>query len=93
VKLRAEARAFALDSTVRTVGVHEGVANRDHAAATTARADDAVGREALCKYILCPPIAQENIRLVADDLGHLELKRPARLVSLCELFPSLRWLG
>jgi hypothetical protein len=45
-------------------------------AATTARADDAVGREALCKYILRPPIAQENIRLVADDLVRLQLKRP-----------------
>src|SRR5690606_9681433 len=45
-------------------------------AATTARADDAVGREALCKYILRPPIARENIRLVADDLVRLQLKRP-----------------
>ena len=45
-------------------------------AATTARADDAVGREALCKYILRPPIARENIRLVADDLVRLRLKRP-----------------
>ena len=45
-------------------------------AATTARADDPVGREALCKYILRPPIAQQNIRLVSDDLVRLELKRP-----------------
>lgn len=45
-------------------------------AATTARADDAVGREALCKYILRPPIARENIQLVAGDLVRLQLKRP-----------------
>ena len=45
-------------------------------AATTARADDAVGREALCKYILRPPIARENVHLVADDLVRLQLKRP-----------------
>ena len=45
-------------------------------AATTARADDAVGREALCKYILRPPIARENIQRVADDLVRLKLKRP-----------------
>jgi len=44
-------------------------------AATTARADDAVGREALCKYILRPPIARENIQLLADDLVRLQLKR------------------
>ena len=45
-------------------------------AATTARADDDAGREALCKYILRPPIARENIQLVADDLVRLKLKRP-----------------
>jgi Putative transposase/Transposase zinc-binding domain len=45
-------------------------------AATTARADDAVGREALCKYILRPPIARENIQLGSDDLVRLKLKRP-----------------
>src|SRR5690606_14907520 len=45
-------------------------------AATTARADDAVGREALCKYILRPPIAQENIQLLTGDLVRLRLKRP-----------------
>ena len=40
-------------------------------AATTAKAGDAAGREALCKYILRPPIAQERIQLVADDLVRL----------------------
>ena len=45
-------------------------------AATTARAEDAAGREALCKYILRPPIARENVELVADDLVRLKLKRP-----------------
>jgi len=44
-------------------------------AATTARADDAVGREILCKYILRPPIARENIQL-HGDLVRLQLKRP-----------------
>ncbi len=42
-------------------------------AATTARADDDAGREALCKYILRPPIARENIQLVAEDLVRLQL--------------------
>src|SRR5690606_5141790 len=45
-------------------------------AATIARADDSVGREALCKYILRPPIAQENIQLESDHLVRLRLKRP-----------------
>jgi hypothetical protein len=45
-------------------------------AATTARADDDAGREALCKYILRPPIAQENIQLGSDNLVRLQLKRP-----------------
>jgi hypothetical protein len=45
-------------------------------AATTARADDPVGRETLCKYILRPPIARENVQRVADDLVRLQLKRP-----------------
>ena len=45
-------------------------------AATTARAEDAAGREALCKYILRPPIARENVELVADDLVRPKLKRP-----------------
>lgn len=45
-------------------------------AATVARADDPIGREALCKYILRPPIAQQNIQLQSDDLVRLQLKRP-----------------
>jgi hypothetical protein len=45
-------------------------------AATTAKAGDATGREALCKYVLRPPIAQERVRLIADDLVRLELKKP-----------------
>src|SRR5690606_9396594 len=45
-------------------------------AATSARADDAVGREALCKYILRPPTAQVNIRLGSDDLVRRQLRRP-----------------
>ena len=45
-------------------------------AATTAGADDRAGKEALCKYILRPPIAQDRVQLVADDLVRLTLKRP-----------------
>ncbi|MBK7583135.1 MAG: transposase [Myxococcales bacterium] len=54
-------------------------------AATTARAGDAAGREALCapsgitkrvKYILRPPIANERVQLLGDDLVRLVLKRP-----------------
>ncbi|MEZ4225948.1 MAG: transposase [Polyangiaceae bacterium] len=45
-------------------------------AATTARAGDAAGREALCKYVLRPPIAQERVQLLGDHLVRLVLKRP-----------------
>jgi hypothetical protein len=45
-------------------------------AATTAGAGDHAGKEALCKYILRPPLAQDRVKLVADDLVRLTLKRP-----------------
>ena len=45
-------------------------------AATTASADDARAREALCKYVLRPPLAQERLRLLDDGLVRIELKRP-----------------
>ncbi len=45
-------------------------------AATVASAGDAAGREAFCKYILRPPISQDRIELVGDDLVRLTLKRP-----------------
>jgi hypothetical protein len=45
-------------------------------AATTASADDARAREALCKYVLRPPLAQERLRLLDDALVRIELKRP-----------------
>jgi len=44
-------------------------------AATTASADDAAGREALAKYILRPPLAQERLHLLDDGLVRIELKR------------------
>jgi len=44
-------------------------------AATTAAADDDAGREALCKYVLRPPIAQDRLRLLDDGLVRIELKR------------------
>ncbi len=47
-------------------------------AATTAGAEDKRGREALVKYILRPPIAQERLRLVQDDLVRIELRKPFR---------------
>jgi hypothetical protein len=47
-------------------------------AATVAGAEDAAGREALVKYVLRPPIAQERVKLVADGLVRIELRRPFR---------------
>ena len=37
-------------------------------AATTASADDARGREALVRYALRPPSAQERLHILADNL-------------------------
>jgi hypothetical protein len=45
-------------------------------AATTAGAYNARGREALVRYALRPPIAQERLRLLPDGLVRIELKRP-----------------
>ena len=55
----------------------------DHAgfglhAATTARGDDARGREALVKYVLRPPVANERIQMTPDGLVRLLLKKPFR---------------
>lgn len=47
-------------------------------AATRAGAHDARAREALVKYILRPPIAQERLRLLPDDLVRIVLRRPFR---------------
>src|SRR5262249_57346846 len=47
-------------------------------AATHAGAHDPRGREALVKYILRPPIADEHVRLLPDDLVRIQLKRPFR---------------
>jgi hypothetical protein len=47
-------------------------------AATHAGAHDLRGREALVKYILRPPIADEHLRLLPDDLVRIQLKRPIR---------------
>jgi hypothetical protein len=56
----------ALSATDRGFSLH---------AATTAGADDAAGREALCKYILRPPLAQERLHLLDSGLVRVELKR------------------
>jgi len=45
-------------------------------AATRAGAMDTVGREALCKYVLRPPIAQERVTHGPDGLVRITLKRP-----------------
>jgi len=47
-------------------------------AATTVRADDVQGREALVRYALRPPLAQERLHLLPDGLVRIELKRPFR---------------
>jgi hypothetical protein len=45
-------------------------------AATRAGAMDAPGREALCKYVLRPPIAQERVTHGPDGLVRVTLKKP-----------------
>ncbi len=45
-------------------------------AATTADADDERGREALVRYVLRPPVAQERLKLLPDGLCRIELRRP-----------------
>jgi hypothetical protein len=47
-------------------------------AATVAKADDEVGREALLKYVLRPPIAQERVKVLPDGQVRLELRRAFR---------------
>jgi hypothetical protein len=47
-------------------------------AATLASADDSRGREALLRYALRPPIAQERLHILPDNLVRIELKRPFR---------------
>jgi len=47
-------------------------------AATHAGGHDARAREALVKYILRPPIAQERLHLLPDHLVRIVLRRPSR---------------
>ncbi len=47
-------------------------------AATRAGAEDARGREALCKYVLRPPLAQERLSLLPDGLVRITLRKPFR---------------
>jgi hypothetical protein len=47
-------------------------------AKTTASADDTRGREALVKYVLRPPIAQERLERLGDELVRIHLRRPFR---------------
>ena len=45
-------------------------------AATVAGGHDPVGREALVRYALRPPLAQERLTRAGDDLVRIALKRP-----------------
>ena len=45
-------------------------------AATVAAGSDTVGREALVRYALRPPLAQERLKRASDELVELALKRP-----------------
>jgi hypothetical protein len=45
-------------------------------AATRAGALDAIGREALCKYVLRPAVAQERVTQGPDGLVRIALKKP-----------------
>jgi len=45
-------------------------------ARTTASAGDERGKEQLVKYVLRPPVAQERLHLLPDELVRIELKRP-----------------
>lgn len=47
-------------------------------AATHAGAEDARGREALCKYVLRPPLAQDRLSLLPDGLVRITLRKPFR---------------
>jgi hypothetical protein len=65
------------DSGLRIVsGLSAAEAGFSLHAATTAPANDVRAREALCKYILRPPLAQERVHLLDDGLVRIELKRP-----------------
>ena len=73
-------------------------------AATTAGAADARGREALLRYILRPPVAQERIAAGPSDLVRIVLKKPfsdgtvaidldplSLLLRLCAAVPAPRF--
>ena len=45
-------------------------------AATVAAGTDTVGREALVRYALRPPLAQERLKRAGNDLVEIALKRP-----------------
>jgi len=45
-------------------------------AATTASADDARGREALVRYVLRPPIAQERLHILPNGVTSANLSNP-----------------
>ena len=46
------------------------------AAATRVAGNDDQGRLALCKYILCPPLANDRLKILDDNVVGLEFKKP-----------------
>lgn len=45
-------------------------------AATTVDGDEEAGREALCRYVLRPPIAHEHLEHLSDELVRIHLRHP-----------------
>jgi hypothetical protein len=45
-------------------------------AATIAKRDDDARKEALCRYLLRPPLAQGRVQLLESDMVRIVLKRP-----------------
>ncbi len=50
----------------------------DQTCRPTVRSGDSEGREALVRYILRPPIAQDRVELLPGDLVRIRLRRPFR---------------
>ena len=46
-------------------------------AATAVDGDDQPGREALCRYVLRPPLAHEHLERLSDELVRIHLRTPS----------------
>jgi hypothetical protein len=72
--------------------VHEHDGESLGAAATKVAANDEAGRIALCKYILRPPLANDRLKILDDNLVRLSFKKPwSNGTSAVELAPRLKW--